>query len=578
MGFCPDGVAEPGHGLVPITPSSDTIVREAAAMIGASLDTGTTLRAIADAAGRALGADRASAYEYDPVAGVVVDVHTTEADPRVRRALEWARGRGPDDLPLWRMVLQDDPIVTVEDVSRWPGLPAAVAARLGSGAIVGMRLERPPLTPDGPPGLLGALFCSFAGPRRFSAEERSVARGLANIATLALANARTHAEALASLAHAERLADEDALTGLPNRRVLERRLDALDAAGAAARFAVLILDLDGFKVVNAAHGREGGDACLRAVARTVEAALRPGDLASRIGGEEFVVLLPGTGPKGAWLMAERLRARIADIPMPGCAPLTASVGIAAFPEHGRSVGDAVHAADAAMYEAKTSGRDRCVVFDPRTVPEQADGGGRTRGGHEAYVASVLALAAAVDARDPHTRAHSDRVGAFAAAIAARIGMDGDRVEEVRIAGMLHDVGKVGISDAVLFKNGALTAAEWAEMRRHPEIGANLLVHPELADVRGWVLHHHERPDGRGYPHGLAGDAIPLEALILGIADAYEAMTADRPYRAGMAEGDARAELIAGRGAQFDADLVDAFLAVLDSPAAVDLPLVAIGRG
>ena len=150
-----------------------------------------------------------------------------------------------------------------------------------------------------PPALLGALFCSFGGPRRFSAEERRfVARGLANIATLALSNARTHAEALASLAHAERLADEDALTGLPNRRVLERRIDALDAVGADVRFAVLILDLDAFNLVNAAHGRDGGDACLRAVARAIEAGLRPGDLASRIGGRSSWCCSRGRAPRG----------------------------------------------------------------------------------------------------------------------------------------------------------------------------------------------------------------------------------------------------------------------------------------
>ena len=330
--------------------------------------------------------------------------------------------------------------------------------------------------------------------------------------------------------------------------------------------------------MNAAHGRDGGDACLRVVARAIEAGLRPGDLASRIGGEEFVVLLPGTGPKGAWLVAERLRARIADIPMPGGVPLTASVGIAAFPEHGLSVGDAVHAADAAMYEAKTWARPQRGVRPAGRPRAHRRRGARVGRPRRLRVASVLALAAAVDARDPHTRAHSDRVGAFAAAMAAQVGMDGDRVEEVRIAGMLHDVGKVGIADAILFKAGPLSAAEWADMRRHPEIGANMLVHPELADVRGWVLHHHERPDGRGYPFGLAADAIPLEALILGIADAYEAMTADRPYRAGMPEEAARAELLAARGSQFDAGLVDAFLAVLDSSAALDLPLAALGTG
>jgi putative nucleotidyltransferase with HDIG domain len=177
---------------------------------------------------------------------------------------------------------------------------------------------------------------------------------------------------------------------------------------------------------------------------------------------------------------------------------------------------------------------------------------------------VLALAAAVDARDPSTHLHSQTVAAHAADIAGRLGLDGDRVEAVRVAGLLHDVGKVGVRDVVLRKPGPLTADEWEEMRRHPEIGAQLLVHPGLRDVREWVLRHHERPDGLGYPDGLAGGDVPLEARILAVADAYEAMTVDRPYRPALPVAAARAELEVGRGTQFDATVVEAFLAHLDA--------------
>ena len=135
---------------------------------------------------------------------------------------------------------------------------------------------------------------------------------------------------------------------------------------------------------------------------------------------------------------------------------------------------------------------------------------------------------------------------------------------MRVAGVLHDIGKLGISDAVLLKPGRLELSEWEEIRRHPEMGARILEHANLRDVASWVLAHHERIDGRGYPHGLAGESIPLEGRILAVADAYEAMTADRPYRRALAEAEARAELVRGAGTQFDADVVAAFLRVLDA--------------
>ena len=511
----------------------DRIVREAAARICASLDVEETMRAIADSAKRALAADRATCYVNEIDEQVVSGVYTTEADPRRRAFVEGSVGKGSRQLPIWRAQLaQQDPILVVEDVARSEAIPRGLRTGLGSGAFLGVLLEHGSVQSTPGRTVLGTLFVTYREPRRISTEERSIAGGLANLATLALANARLHAQTLLSLQAAEHQAGTDELTGLHNRRVIEERLESL-AARAAARsepLSVLVLDLDEFKQINDRHGHGVGDDCLRAVARTIEASLRPGDRAGRVGGEEFLILLPSTGPKGAWLVAERLRARIAELPTAPGVELSASFGVASFPLHARSAGALVRAADSAMYSAKAIGRNRSVVFDPAQARSRTESTRRAQASHEGYLGSVLALAAAMDARDPSTHAHSTTVALYAAEIAARLGLDGDRVEEIRIAGLLHDIGKVGVSDAVLHKPGRLSGSESAEMRRHPEIGAKLLVHPGIADVRTWVLQHHERPDGRGYPGALRGDRIRLESLILGVADAYEAMTADRPYR------------------------------------------------
>ena len=145
----------------------------------------------------------------------------------------------------------------------------------------------------------------------------------------------------------------------------------------------------------------------------------------------------------------------------------------------------------------------------------------------------MLLAETLDMRDVGTARHSQTVGRYAEEIARALGLPEAHVERIRAAGVLHDIGKLGVADAVLKKPGALTDEEWAEMRRHPELGARILDHANLRDISAWVLAHHERIDGRGYPHGLAGDVIPLEARILAVADAYEAMTADRAYRAAL---------------------------------------------
>jgi putative nucleotidyltransferase with HDIG domain len=183
---------------------------------------------------------------------------------------------------------------------------------------------------------------------------------------------------------------------------------------------------------------------------------------------------------------------------------------------------------------------------------------------ELRLAAVMLLAEALDLRDPHTAQHSLTVGAYARTIALALGLTSDRVERIRAAGVLHDLGKLGVADAILFKPGPLDDGEWREMRRHAEIGARILEHAGLADIAGWVRAHHERFDGAGYPLGLPANEIPVEARILAVADAYEAMIAQRPYRLAMTPSQAGAELVRCAGTQFDPAIVDAFLTALES--------------
>jgi diguanylate cyclase (GGDEF)-like protein len=207
--------------------------------------------------------------------------------------------------------------------------------------------------------------------------------------------------------------------------------------------------------------------------------------------------------------------------------------------------------------------DQAGLAVERAMREAAGDAGAREQSAELRLAAVMLLAETLDLRDAGTAQHSRTVGAYARRIALVLGLSPERVERIHAAGVLHDLGKLGIADAILHKPGALDDLEWKEIQRHPEIGARILEHSGLADIAAWVRAHHERVDGRGYPMGLNASEIPVEARILAVADAYEAMVADRPYCAGMPAGEAREEIIRCAGTQFDADVVDAFLAALE---------------
>jgi diguanylate cyclase (GGDEF)-like protein/putative nucleotidyltransferase with HDIG domain len=351
-------------------------------------------------------------------------------------------------------------------------------------------------------------------------------------------------------------AHRDVLTGLLNRRgfqeVIEVELER--ARRADASLGVIVADLDGFKRVNDAHGRAFGDEALRRVARTIRSCERRYDTAARIGGEEFALLVPGSDAHGAYKLAERIRTQVAE----GGEGLTASFGIAASPLHGSSSVVLLYAADEALYAAKQLGGDRSAIS---TAEASGILAGLPPGESEARVelASLLRFAEALDLRDSGSVSHCHRVGRLAELTAREFGMAPGAVERVRLAGILHDIGRVGIPDELVRKSGPLTGEERRVVQGHPEIGARMVDAAGFNDIRSWILYHHERPDGRGYPTGHPWDHVPLEARILGVADAYEAITSDRPYREALRVDDAAAVLRKGAGTQFDRQVVDALL-------------------
>ena len=348
-----------------------------------------------------------------------------------------------------------------------------------------------------------------------------------------------------------------------DRRGLEQRIDLeVERARRHDRaLTVVIGDLDHFKRINDTLGHRAGDEALMLVGSILNDRKRRVDAVARTGGEEFTLVMPDTDRHEAFLVTERLRAEVERRLAGERMPLTLSFGIAAFPEHGRETAMLLEAADQALYSAKALGRNRSVIYNPGVASAFAPvREGALEG--DMQLATLLSLAEALDMRDTGTTRHSHTVGHLCELMAVQLGFAPAHVERVRIAGVLHDIGKVGVPDALLTKPSRLTDGERQTIATHPEIGAQLLSAPGFEDLRGWVHAHQERPDGKGYPRGLGDDQIPIEAKILAVGDAFEAMTADRPYRSALGLQAARSELLRCAGEQFDPRVVSALLAAL----------------
>jgi diguanylate cyclase (GGDEF)-like protein len=366
-------------------------------------------------------------------------------------------------------------------------------------------------------------------------------------------------ESTRQLEHLRHLAEHDTLTGLRNRRDLEPRIaEGIAASGAVS---VLVCDLDDFRHVNDILGPEAGDDVLRRFAAVLQRATRGSDVPTRLDGAEFAVVLRDTGRVAALAVAERLRTAVRDEFSDVSVPISVSIGLAATGTSAATASELLRAAHEALDAARRPDRDEAGPDRAGTLGLLDTPNGDSTASGEQLAAAML-LAETLDLRDPATARHSLTVGRLAEQTGRHLGWSAERVARVRAAGVLHDIGKLGIPDAILLKPAALDRDEWQEVRRHPEIGARILEHANLADIARWVRAHHERVDGGGYPAGLAGDAIPAEARVLAVADAYEAMTADRPYRASIGPDAAEAELRRAAGSQFDAEIVNALIAAL----------------
>ena len=360
------------------------------------------------------------------------------------------------------------------------------------------------------------------------------------------------------------LATTDPVTGLPNHRAIVAAIDnEIERSSRYSRTcAVLFLDLDHFKALNDGCGHSAGDAALAEFGSILRSSVRAIDTVGRWGGEEFIALLPESGEEGALFVAERIRLAVAShvFAAGGGGHLTCSIGVALYPNHGSDRSLLIAAADQSTFAAKRLGRNQVrLASDPALDALIAESVGTNSREETALLGMVEALSVLVSARDHYTGQHTDEVSALAMRLGLALGLSASEARLVGLAGKLHDIGKVGVTDAVLHKAGRLTEEEWALMRRHPIIGAEVIACvPMLRVIVPAIRGHHERWDGTGYPDGLAGEAIPLGARILAAVDAYSAMTTNRCYRQAHDAEWALNELRKHASTQFDPAVVQAF--------------------
>jgi diguanylate cyclase (GGDEF)-like protein len=414
---------------------------------------------------------------------------------------------------------------------------------------------------------IGTMCVASRRPNAYSQSQVLLLSQLASRIAMSIENSRLYAQA-------EQRARIDELTGLWNRRHLMERIQV--EIGRHSRyggtFSVVILDLDSFKAFNDTYGHLEGDRLLKQLGIVLKSAVRDADEAFRYGGDEFAILLPQTSIKDAHEVAERVRHRINSEVKTGSAAMTASLGLASWPVDGIAISEIISAADKALYYAKQRGGNQSQAV-LEILPPLAEPPARLEFQQDKGAFSIIhALAAAVDAKDHYAHDHSQRVKDYAIALSRNLNLEPADIARLSICALLHDIGKLGISDEILNKASKLSAEEWEMIKSHPQMGADIVGHiPQLSACMPGILYHHENYDGSGYLLGLKANAIPLDARILRVVDAFAAMTSARPYRDALSQEEALEELKKGAGKQFDTALVEAFINIIKNMPLVTTP-------
>lgn len=384
--------------------------------------------------------------------------------------------------------------------------------------------------------------------------------------------------------HARMTSMTDALTGVGSRKMLE---DSLQTEFDRARryrcpFSVAIIDLDNFKTINDTLGHGSGDEALKQLARCMSQQKRSTDILGRYGGDEFVILMPQTTAHEALALIERLRSQVHQIRLGEGMHLTISCGIAEILfDIDSSPGDLIRRADLALYEAKSAGRD-CARLWEKTMTKAVDTNdieiarikqlqrrvaGLSEKAEAMFMNSIASLIKTLESKNQWAQHHSEYVTAYAHGIAATLGIGPKHTEVICRAAILHDIGKVGIPDQILLKQGPLSRRERKVMEQHPLIAVRVLEKMNFLEREITIIrHHHERWNGQGYPDGLSGNAIPLGARILAVADTLDALTADRPFRPGMPLHRALKILVDSAGYELDPEITRALVTWIESTA------------
>jgi len=404
--------------------------------------------------------------------------------------------------------------------------------------------------------VIGVLLIGSKKANAYSLDQTVLLEHLASQIAAPIVNSRLYAKA-------EEVTRVDVITGLFNRRHFDERLrEEIDRHSRYGDIlSILLIDMDNFKKYNDTFGHQAGDRILVQAGRIITESIRSSDLAFRYGGDEFAIILPNSSTMDAFSVAERIREKIALEMYSKQLDITVSIGIASWPGDGSTLDELCYAADMALYYAKRTGQNRTSIAS-RTLFSLNEPDVSVTSENE-VLSTIYALAATLEARDKYTYGHSRRVGRYAVAVAEALNLSPEQVTVISAAALLHDIGKVGIPDSVLNKSEKLLDEEWEMLKQHPKLSATILGHvPSLSACLAAVRHHHERWDGEGYPSGLKGEAIPIEARILCVTDAFEAMISERPYRGALTFKQAIAELEKCAGTQFDPNIVKAFIPII----------------
>jgi len=433
----------------------------------------------------------------------------------------------------------------------------------------------------------------------FDAQDVFMLQGLAASASVALENAnmlaelkdaekereKLNKELVASNRKLKQLALKDSQTGLYNHRYLNEFIDAelYRAVRYAHPLSVIMIDIDYFKSINDVYGHLFGDLVLKQFSKLLRRVVRRYDIVVRYGGEEFVVICPGVNRSRVQMMGQRVLDSVGVYNFGDkkhSIRLKVSVSVASFPEDKINKGiDLINLADSILNKVKEVGGNR--IFSsadiagkkrmlPSEVVESTDVRALkekieklTKKGKQSLIESIFAFAKTIELRDHYTGEHGESTVYYATGTAREMNLPLQEIENIREAAVLHDLGKIGISDKILHKKGKLTKKEFDEIKKHPQIAADIIRPIQfMHDIVPLVLYHHERWDGKGYPTGLKKEEIPIGARIIAVADVYQALTSNRPYRKAYSKKDALVILKSGSGTQFDPAVVSAFLKIL----------------